>query len=118
MSTLLLLIIYTAFIGLGLPDSLFGAAWSAIWPEFGTGLASASYVTVLVSGCTVISSLLSSRILARFSTVTVTAVSTAMTAAALLGYSLSPSLWCMCLFAIVLGLGASENLGREGLWAL
>ena len=106
MSTLLLLIIYTAFIGLGLPDSLFGAAWSAIWPEFGTGLASASYVTVLVSGCTVISSLLSSRILARFSTVTVTAVSTAMTAAALLGYSLSPSLWCMCLFAIVLGLGA------------
>ena len=78
MATLLLLVIYIAFIGLGLPDSLFGAAWSAIRPDFGVQLADAGFVTVLVSGCTVISSLLSSRILARFSTVTVTAVSTAL----------------------------------------
>ncbi len=106
MATLLLLIIYIAFIGLGLPDSLFGAAWSAIWPEFGVGLGASGYVTVLVSGCTVISSLLSARILARFSTAAVTAVSTAMTAAALLGYSFAPGLWCMCLFAVVLGFGA------------
>lgn len=106
MATLLLIVIYIAFIGLGLPDSLFGAAWSAIWPEFGVGLGAGGYVTVLVSGCTVISSLLSSRILARFSTAAVTAVSTAMTAAALLGYSFAPSLWCMCLFAVVLGFGA------------
>lgn len=106
MATLLLIIIYIAFIGLGLPDSLFGAAWSAIWPEFGVGLSAGGYVTVLVSGCTVISSLLSSRILARFSTAAVTAVSTAMTAAALLGYSFAPGLWCMCLFAVVLGFGA------------
>lgn len=101
-----MLVIYIAFIGLGLPDSLFGAAWSAIWPEFGTGLGAAGFVTVTVSGCTVISSLFASRILAKFSTAAVTAVSTAMTAAALLGYSLAPNLWCMCLFAVVLGLGA------------
>ncbi len=106
MTTLLLIVIYIAFIGLGLPDSLFGAAWSAIYPEFGVGLASASYVTVLVSGCTVISSLFASRLIARFSTASITIVSTAMTAVALLGYSISPNLPCMCIFAVVLGLGA------------
>lgn len=106
MATLLLVVIYVAFIGLGLPDSLFGASWSAIYPEFGVGLASASYVTVPVSGCTVISSLFAAKLIARFSTVAITTVSTAMTAIALLGYSVSPNLLCMCVFAVVLGLGA------------
>lgn len=106
MATLLLIVIYIAFIGLGIPDSLFGAAWSAIAPDLGVPISYAGFVTVLVSGCTVFSSVMSSRLLARFSTRTITAVSTAMTAVALLGYSISPGLWCMCLFAVVLGLGA------------
>ena len=106
MTTLLLIVIYIAFIGLGLPDSLFGSAWSAIYPEFGVGIASASYVTVLVSGCTVLSSLFAAKLISKFSTVTITIVSTAMTAVALLGYAVSPNLLCMCLFAVVLGLGA------------
>lgn len=106
MATLLLLVIYIAFIGLGLPDSLFGAAWPAICPEFGMEISSASFVTVAVSGNTVLSSMLSARLIARFSTQTITAVSTAMTAVALLGYAVAPNIWCMCLFAVVLGLGA------------
>ena len=69
MTTLLLIVIYIAFIGLGLPDSLFGSAWSAIYPEFGVGIASASYVTVLVSGCTVLSSLFAAKLISKFSTV-------------------------------------------------
>ena len=106
MATALLIIIYMAFIGLGIPDSLFGTAWPAIYPEFGAPLSAASYVTLLISGGTVVSSLLSDRIINRFGTGKVTAVSTAMTAAALLGFSLSPDLPWLCLFAIPLGLGA------------
>ena len=60
MVTVLLIVIYIAFIGLGLPDSLFGAAWPAICLDFDTGLSAASFVTVTGSGCTVISSLVSS----------------------------------------------------------
>ncbi len=106
MATFLLIIVYIAFIGLGIPDSLFGAAWPAIYNDFGVGVSYAGFVTVLVSGCTVISSLMSSKVINKFSTSVVTAVSTAMTAAALVGYSISPNLWSMCAFAIVLGLGA------------
>ena len=31
MATLLLVVIYIAFMGMGVPDSLFGAAWPAIY---------------------------------------------------------------------------------------
>ncbi|SHK91035.1 Fucose permease [Anaerocolumna jejuensis DSM 15929] len=106
MATLLLIIIYIAFIGLGIPDSLFGTAWPAIYTEFGLPIASASYVTLLISGGTVISSLLSAKIISRFSTGKVTAVSTFLTAAALFGFSCSGNMIWLCLFAIPLGLGA------------
>lgn len=106
MTTILLLIIYLMFIGLGIPDSLLGPAWPGIYPAFGVGISSASFITLTISGCTVISSLASTKLIRRFGTAVVTAVSTAMTAAALLCYSIAPSFWCLCLFSIPLGLGA------------
>lgn len=106
MATLLLLVIYVAFIGLGIPDSLFGAAWPAIYQELQLPVSMASCVTLLISGCTVLASLLSAKIINRFGTAGVTAASTALTAAALLGFSLSANLAWLCLFAVPLGLGA------------
>ena len=76
MSTLLLAVIYIMFIGIGVPDSLFGVAWPAIYQEFGVGVSSANLVTMTVAGCTIISSLLSARLISRFGTSVVTAVST------------------------------------------
>ena len=106
MATILLILIYIAFIGLGIPDSLFGVAWPAIYPEFELPISAASCVTLLCTTCTIISSLNAAKILNRFGTPRVTVVSTAMTAAALLGYSLSGSLVWLCLFSVPLGLGA------------
>lgn len=106
MATLLLIVIYIAFIGLGIPDSLFGAAWPAIYPEFGVPMSLASVVTLLISACTAVSSLSSARLINRFGTGLITLVSTALTAIALLGFSLSGALWWLCLFAVPLGLGA------------
>ncbi|MCI9272464.1 MAG: MFS transporter [Clostridiales bacterium] len=106
MATLLLVIIYIAFIGLGIPDSLFGTAWPAIYLDFQLPISAASAVTLLISSGTVISSLLSARLIARFGTGVVTAVSTTLTALALLGFSLSGHLAWLCIFAIPLGLGA------------
>lgn len=106
MATLLLIIIYFAFIGLGLPDSLFGTAWPAIYTEFGLPFSFGSMVTMVITCGTVTSSILSTRVIAKFGTGKVTAFSTAMTALALLGFSLSKNLLPMCFLAIPLGLGA------------
>lgn len=108
MATVLLVIIYIAFIGLGIPDSLFGAAWPAIYPQFDVPMSYASFVTILISGGTVISSLISTRLINRFGTGKVTAVCTTLTALALLGFSISGSMVWLCLFAIPLGLGAGS----------
>lgn len=106
MATLLLILIYIAFVGLGIPDSLFGTAWPAIYPEFGLPVSAAGGVALLVSGCTVASSLVSARVIHRLGTAKVTAISTIMTAAALLGFSFSNGIGWFCLLAVPLGLGA------------
>ena len=106
MAALLLLIIYIAFIGLGIPDSLFGAAWPAIYTEFGIPVSRGSLITMLISGGTIISSLLSAELIRRFGTGRITAFSTSLTAAALFGFSCSGNLLLLCLFAVPLGLGA------------
>lgn len=106
MATVLLVIIYIAFIGLGIPDSLFGTAWPAIYQELNIPVSYANFVTFLISGGSVVSSLLSARLINRFGAAKITAVSTSLTALGLLGFSLSGSMVWLCLFAIPLGLGA------------
>ncbi len=102
----LLVVIYIAFIGLGVPDSLIGSAWPAIHIDMNIPVEAVSVLTFIISGCTVLSSMFSAGILNKFGTAKVTAFSTAMTAAALLGFSLAPSFWVMIPIAVVLGLGA------------
>ena len=106
MTTVLLIVIYIAFIGLGVPDSLIGSAWPAIHTQLNIPVEAVSVITFLISGCTVLSSMFSAKILNRLGTAKVTAFSTAMTAAALLGFSFTSSFWFMIPLAIVLGLGA------------
>ena len=108
MATLLLIVIYIAFIGLGVPDSLFGTAWPAIYTDLNLPVSWASIVTIIVSCGTITSSLLSSWLISRFGTGKITAVSTLMTALALVGFSCSDSMLWLCLCAIPLGLGAGS----------
>ena len=102
----LLIVIYIAFIGLGVPDSLIGSAWPAIYKEWAMPEYAVSLITLTISGCTVLSSIFSTGVLNRFGTHKVSAVSTAMTAAALLGFSFAPNFVIMWLCAIPLGVGA------------
>ena len=88
------------------PDSLIGSAWPAIHTELGIPVEMVSILTFLISGCTVLSSMFSTRILNKLGTAKVTAFRTAMTALSLVGFSLAPSFWFMIPLAIVLGLGA------------
>lgn len=106
MSTVLLIVIYIAFIGLGVPDSLFGTAWPAIYGDFNLPISFGSFVTVIASCGTTVSSLVSSRLISRFGTNKVTAVSTLATALSLLLFAVSDNYIYMCFLAIPLGLGA------------
>ncbi|MBO4219739.1 MAG: MFS transporter [Clostridia bacterium] len=106
MATLLLIVLYMAFVGLGIPDSLIGSAWPAIYTDLSVPVDAISGITLTVSGCTVLSSMFSTAVLNRFGTAKVTVVSTAMTAAAMLGFSFVPRYFWLIPIAAVLGLGA------------
>ena len=106
--TTLLVLIYIAFISLGLPDSVLGSAWPVMQAELGAPLSLAGYISMVVSAGTVVSSLASNRLITRFGVGKVTAVSVLMTAAGLLGISLAPGAWMLFLCAIPLGLGAGS----------
>lgn len=106
MYSLLLIIIYLAFISLGLPDSLIGSAWPVMRLDLSADLSSAGIITMIIACGTVVSSLLSDKLTRRFGTGVVTAVSTALTAVALLGFSFATAFWQLCLIAVPYGLGA------------
>lgn len=106
MIQLLLAIIYIAFISLGLPDSLLGAAWPVMHEDLGAPLSYAGIISMIVALGTVISSLQSDRLTLLLGTGKVTAISVAMTAAALFGFEGSSEFWMLCLWAIPYGLGA------------
>ena len=101
-----LALIYLAFISLGLPDSLLGSSWPIMNVDFGVPVGNAGFVSVIISGGTIISSLFAHRLIQRFGTGRVTVVSVAMTAVALMGFSLSPSFLWLLACAVPLGLGA------------
>lgn len=103
---LLLAVIYLAFISLGLPDSLLGAAWPVMCGDFSVPVSYAGIVSMVICAGTIVSSLLCDRIVRRLGTALVTALSVAMTAAALLGFSVSGSYWMLIAWAIPYGIGA------------
>ena len=108
MASLLLPVIYLAFISLGLPDSLLGSAWPSMYTELGASLSWAGIVSMIISVGTIVSALCSERLNLRLGTGGVTFLSVLLTAVALLGFSLSTSFWQLCLWAVPYGLGAGS----------
>lgn len=106
MYSLLLALIYLAFISLGLPDSLLGAGWPVMHLDLGVEVSYMGIVTMVISGGTIVSSLLSDRLTRKFGARWVTVVSVFLTAAALFGFSFSDRFWMLILFSIPYGLGA------------
>lgn len=106
MYSLLLAVIYLAFISLGLPDSLLGSGWPAMQQVFAVPLSCVGIVSMIISGGTILSSLLSERMVKRFGTGKVTAASVFLTVAALFGFSFSSRFIFLCAWAVPYGFGA------------
>ena len=105
-SYLLIIVIYIIFIGLGLPDTILGVAWSSIRRSLSLPLEAAGIITLSITICTVISSFASGLLLDRFGTHSVIFTSLLFSSGALFGFSISSSLWWLLLFALPLGIGA------------
>lgn len=108
MFSILLLMIYLAFVSLGLPDALLGSAWPIMYQEFAVPVSYSGTVFMIICGGTILSSLNSEKLNRRFGTGKITAISVFLTAIALFGFSISHSFLMLCLFAIPYGLGAGS----------
>lgn len=106
MCSLLLAIIYLSFISLGLPDSLIGSAWPIMHVDLGVSMSSAGVITIIISVGTIIASFFSNALTNKLGTGLVTAISVALTALGLIGFSFAKAFWMLCVFAIPYGLGA------------
>lgn len=106
MSSLLLAVIYLIFISLGLPDSLLGSGWPKMQAVFSVPSSYAGYVSMTISFMTIISALLSPRMIKHFHTKWITIVSIGLTIAGLLGFSMCSRYWMLFIFAVPYGLGA------------
>ena len=102
----LLVVIYVAFIGLGLPDTILGAAWPLMRQDLNTPISAAGILSIIVSIGTIISSLLTPKFLRILGTGKLVAYSIALTAIASIGYYLAESFNILCLWAIPMGIGA------------
>lgn len=106
MYSFLIILIYIAFISLGLPDSLLGSGWPVIHRDLSVPISYMGMVSMVISGGTIFSSLLSDKLTRKVGTRVVTVISVFLTAVALFGFSVSNRFWMLIIFAIPYGLGA------------
>lgn len=106
MVTLLLIIIYIAFISLGLPDSILGAAWPTMQADLSLPMSFAGIISMYISGATIVSSVFSGRLIQKLGTSKLTLISVLVTAFALFGFSIGQNYIWFCIIGIPLGLGA------------
>ncbi|HIY03036.1 MAG TPA: MFS transporter [Candidatus Blautia faecipullorum] len=108
MGSLLLAVIYLAFVSLGLPDSLLGSAWPVMQTAMEVPSSYAGYVSMTIAFMTIISSLMSPRLMQKFATKWIVVVSISLTVMGLIGFSCSSQYWMLILFALPYGLGAGS----------
>ena len=106
MTTFLLIIIYISFISLGLPDAILGSSWPMMHKDLNTSISTAGIITMIICGGTIVSSLLSNKLIEKFGTAKVTVISVLLTAIGIYGVSFTPNLTILCLLAVPMGLGA------------
>lgn len=105
-SVLLLIIIYLAYVSLGLPDGLMGIAWPEIRTQFDLPMTAAGFMSIIGTICATVSSFSSGHILKRIGTGRMILFSSMLTGFAIFGFSISAVFPMMVLFSIPHGLGA------------
>ncbi len=108
MLNILLIILYIAFIAIGLPDSILGSAWPSMYPEFEIDVSCAGIVSFIIALGTIISALCADKLISKFGTGKVTVASIGLSTIALFGFSIASEFWILCLFALPYGMAAGS----------
>ena len=106
MYSLLIALLYLAYIGLGLPSSLIGSAWPAMHNALNVPISYVGVISMVISGGTIVSSLLSDKLTRKLGTRVVTVLSVFITTLTLFGFSFSNTFWMLIVFAIPYGLAS------------
>lgn len=106
LSPVLLILIYLAFISLGLPDSVLGVAWPPMRESLGLPLEAVGLLSLLITLCSAASSFSTEFWLRRISTGPAVLISCLLTGGSLLVFSFAGSFAVLMLAAVPLGWGA------------
>lgn len=106
MASLLIAIIYYAFINLGLSASQLGAGWPAMHGALGVPLSYSGALSVLICLGNISANLLNARLVRRLGTPNVTCLSALLMVCVVFGFSKSTAFWQLCLLAVLYGVGA------------
>ena len=102
---LMLTIIYIAFLGIGLPHYMMGAAWPSMFAGLNVPESYLGIVSMLFSGSTMIASVFSAKIRRYLSTGVIVFAGVLLTAVTVLGFALSNLFVLLCVLAVPMGMG-------------
>jgi fucose permease len=100
------LLAYVAFISIALPDSLLGVAWPSMRLSLDQPVSALGLVVPFAVVSTLLSSASTGFLLARIGMSRLVTASTALSAAALVGYSVAPAFWMIIAATVLLAAGA------------
>ena len=102
----LILLIFVAFIALGMPDGLLGVGWPSIRASFNVPIDALGALLFVSMIGYLTSSFLSGELTRRWGVGRLLIVSCALTGAGLIGYTLVPQWWMMVALGLAAGMGA------------
>jgi fucose permease len=102
-------VIYLAYIGIGLPNSLLGAAWPAMYEYVGVPLSYAGGISLAISLGMALASFFSERILIGIGYFKGGLFPLTVIALALFGFSLFRPFYSICILGLILGIGIGMN---------
>jgi fucose permease len=105
-SRFLLLLVFVAFVSLGLPDAVQGVAWPVIRHDFGRSLGELSYLLMAGASGYFTSGAVGGVMMQRLGVGRVLGISTGLVTAGVITYALTPNLWVMIPAAFVIGIGS------------
>ncbi|MFA5560697.1 MAG: MFS transporter [Acholeplasmataceae bacterium] len=101
----LLIVIYLAFISMGLPSSILGAIWPVAHLDLGATIKQVGTIFMVVQISIVAATLSGNRLINRFSNNKMVMFGLFLISVSLIGYSFSPNYLVIMLFSIPLGFG-------------
>ncbi len=105
-STVLVVLVFAAFVSIGLPDAIFGAAWPSIRQEFSLSNAAVGYLNIPGALVYIASSAMLGTILRAIGVAKLLSLSTILVGTGLTIYATAPSFWIIIPAVMLISVGS------------